>query len=65
MKKAEKKTKVKLVGGPYNGNMVLLSVNGALGTLEFTARGFTGSYKGGVWSPSAGQPPVPVVQCQS
>lgn len=43
MRKVQRRSKFRLIGGPYDGAMVMLFT---AGTLEFTAKGQTGRYTG-------------------
>lgn len=43
MRKVQRRSKFRLIGGPYDGAIVMLFT---AGTLEFTAKGQTGRYTG-------------------
>ena len=43
MRKVQRRSKFRLIGGPYDGAVVMLFT---AGTLEFTAKGQTGRYTG-------------------
>lgn len=43
MRKVQRRSKFRLIGGPYDGTIVMLFT---AGTLEFTAKGQTGRYIG-------------------